>query len=102
LAVQSFIDELASAAGKDPVQFRLDLLSNEPLPIAHAPAAGGEAAAPTAAAGRGGPPQAPAGFDGARMRGVLELVAEKSNWGKETLPKGTGRGVAFHFSHRGY
>jgi len=101
-AVQSFIDELAAAAGKDPVQFRLDLLSNEPLPIAQAPAPGVQAAAPTAAAGRGGPPQAPAGFDGTRMRGVLELVAEKSNWGKETLPKGTGRGVAFHFSHRGY
>jgi isoquinoline 1-oxidoreductase beta subunit len=94
-AVQSFIDELANAAGKDPLQFRLDLLANEqPAPAPAAPPAGAPGG------GRGGPP--PAGFDGKRMRGVLELVAEKSNWGKETLPKGTGRGVAFHFSHRGY
>jgi len=82
-ATQSFIDELAAAAGKDPLQFRLDILTN--TPIAQDP----------------GPAGAPPGFEAARMRGVLELVREKSGWGK-TLPKGTGMGVAFHWSHRGY
>ena len=82
-ATQSFIDELAAAAGKDPLQFRIDILSNTPVTQ------------------EAGPAGAPPGFEAARMRGVLELVRDKSGWGK-TLPKGTGMGVAFHFSHRGY
>jgi len=89
--IQSFIDELAHAAGKDPVQFRLELLdSAQPLPP-------NPPAAPGGRGGFGAP-----GMNPDRMKGVVQLVAEKSNWGKRTLPKGTALGVAFHFSHMGY
>ena len=89
--MQSFIDELAHAAGKDPLQFRLDLLATPQVVAA-------PAAAPPAG-GRGGGGGA---YDATRMRGVLELVREKSGWGKRQLPAGTGMGVAFHYSHRGF
>jgi isoquinoline 1-oxidoreductase beta subunit len=85
--IQSFIDELAHAAGKDPVEFRMAMLNTPPPP----PPAGGP----------GGGFPAP-GMNAERMKGVLKLVAEKSDWGKRKLPKGTGMGVAFHFSHQGY
>ena len=73
---QSFIDELAEAAGVDPLRFRLDLLA----------AAGADAV-----------------LDGPRMARVLEEVAAMSDWAdRGTLPRGTGKGIAFHYSHRGY
>ena len=73
--IQCFIDELALAAGKDPLQFRLELL-----------AAGG----------------AGEGLNAERMRGVLELVAEKSGWATRKRTRGVGMGIAFHYSHRGH
>lgn len=77
---QSFLDEVAHAAGQDPVQFRLDLMNR--------------------------PRQLPAGinndgFDGERMRGVVRLAAEMAGWGR-ALPKGRGLGIACYYSHRGY
>ncbi|MGD8816148.1 MAG: molybdopterin-dependent oxidoreductase [Acidobacteriota bacterium] len=75
--MQSFIDELAHAANKDPLQVRLDMLDR-------AVASGADTQ-----------------LNAARMRAVVAAVGERSGWG-EPLPQGTGKGVAFHFSHRGY
>ena len=72
---QSFIDELAHAAGKDPVQFRLDLLARR--------RAGPEscrrrraAVVPGGGGGGGG------SLDTGRMAAVVKLAAEKSGWGR--------------------
>jgi len=78
----SFIDELAHAAGRDPLAFRLDLLGMREL---------------VPGTGERGQP-----YHVGRMRRVLQAVGEKSGWASGPLPRGRGRGVAFHFSHRGY
>jgi isoquinoline 1-oxidoreductase beta subunit len=84
--MQSFIDELAHAAKKDPIQFRLDLLSVPVISL------------PPPADGR----PAPTPLNADRMKGVLQLARDKSAWGKTAMAKGRGMGVGCHFSHRGY
>jgi isoquinoline 1-oxidoreductase beta subunit len=78
----SFIDELAHAAGRDPLEFRLEILGEKGF---------------IPGTGEQGVP-----YDVNRMKHVLQHVAEKAEWGKKTLPRGQGQGIAFHFSHRGY
>lgn len=92
--IQSFLDELANAAGQDPVQFRLDLLKHR-LP----PKSG---AAPTTAPRRGPGGQQVLGFSASRAASAIQLAAEKSGWGKRELPKGTELGFAFHVCMGGY
>jgi isoquinoline 1-oxidoreductase subunit beta len=78
-AVECFIDELAAAAGKDPVQFRHSLLPKPPS----------------------WKPRSDDDPDPARLRGVMELAATKSGWSKP-LPKGKGRGIASYSSFGSY
>ncbi|WP_421936565.1 molybdopterin cofactor-binding domain-containing protein [Phenylobacterium sp.] len=77
---QSFIDEMAHAAGTDPLAFQIKLLGDQ------------------AVVG-----QPPAAFGAGRMRGVLKAAGEMSGWDKRgKLPKGEGMGVACYYSHQGY
>jgi isoquinoline 1-oxidoreductase subunit beta len=82
---QSFLDELAHAAGQDPIEFRLALLSN-----------------PMITNNKPGPVPNGFPFVAERMRGVVEKVRDISGWGKAKLPAGRAMGTAFQFSHRGY
>jgi len=77
--VESFIDELAAAAGQDPAQFRRSLLVKPP----------------------NWKPKFEYDPDPARLLGVLNLVAEKSGWANP-LPKGKGRGIACYHSFGSY
>ncbi|MEN9636562.1 MAG: hypothetical protein RL077_4966 [Verrucomicrobiota bacterium] len=88
--MHSFIDELAHAGGRDPLALRLELLGDKD----EMPAGGGGTGA---AKGKSG-----GGYSVLRMRNVLKFAAEKAGWGKKKFPKGSGAGIAFHFSHRGY
>lgn len=78
-AEQSFLDELAEAIGKDPIDFRIELLKK----------------AKSSPVGKNND------YDADRYIGVLELVKEKSNWNKENNKK-LRRGVAAYFCHNSY
>lgn len=89
---QSFLDEVAHAAGRDPLEFQLDLLSN-----AKAPWKSGEGDAVGDHEPTGQSVLIPD-----RFKGVLELVAEKSGWAKRVKEPGRGMGIAAWFCHLGY
>jgi isoquinoline 1-oxidoreductase beta subunit len=78
-AEQSFLDELAEAMGKDPIDFRLELLQR----------------------GKENPVGKNNEYDADRYAGVLKLVRDKSGWNKPENKK-YNRGVAAYFCHNSY
>ena len=72
---QSFFDEVALATGRDPLKFRLDLLSRSY----------GETQ-----------------IDRQRASDTLKLAAAKAGWGTRELDANRGLGIAFHYDHGGY
>jgi isoquinoline 1-oxidoreductase beta subunit len=77
-AEQSFLDEVAEAAGKDPIDFRLELFDRA---IAD-------------------PVGEDNDYDAGRYAGVLKLVKEKAGWGQEQ--PGVHRGISAYFCHDSY
>jgi len=78
-AEQSFLDEVAEAMGKDPIDFRLELLKRA----------------------KENPVGKNNDYDADRYAGVLQLVREKSGWNKPENKK-FSRGVAAYFCHNSY
>lgn len=78
-AVQSFVDELAYNAGRDPLEYLLDLLGPPRILNLNIPHYSAEPGYP---------------LDIGRLRRVAEMAAEKAGWGKRKLGKGWGLGIA--------
>jgi isoquinoline 1-oxidoreductase subunit beta len=81
--VESFVDELAAAAGADPLAFRLRLI-------------GDDRTIPDFSNPKEGKPLVTS-----RLKGVLTLAAQKAPWGKP-LPKGHAQGIATYYSFESY
>jgi len=77
-AEQAFLDEVAELAGKDPIDFRLELFERA---IKNPVGEKNE-------------------YEAERYAGVLKLVKEKANWGE--AKQGVHRGVAAYFCHSTY
>ncbi|MBV9268018.1 MAG: xanthine dehydrogenase family protein molybdopterin-binding subunit [Acidobacteriaceae bacterium] len=79
--MEGYLDELAHAAGVDPLEFRLSKLDGrlvkDPISKDNRP------------------------LDTARLKAVLQLAARKSDWGTP-MGKGEGRGIACHYSFNSY
>jgi isoquinoline 1-oxidoreductase subunit beta len=91
--IQSFTDELANAAGKDPVEYALQLLGpNRIIPKSELPKDYTNY----------GHDYAEYPIDTARFKRVVEIAAEKSGWGKKKQGNGAGMGIAFHRSFLTY
>jgi isoquinoline 1-oxidoreductase beta subunit len=77
--INSFVDELAFAAKKDPLQFHIDLLGKDRI-----------------ITGKSDYP-----FNSKRFKHVLQNSAKMANWGRK-LPEGHGLGIAIHYSFYSY
>jgi isoquinoline 1-oxidoreductase subunit beta len=80
-ASQSFLDEVAWAAGTDLPTLMLTLFGT-PREV--------------------GAPENRPSLDTGRARGVIEKVAQISSWTRKPTQPGRAKGFAFYFSHRGY
>ncbi len=92
-AAQCFADEMAHAAGRDPLEFQLDLLG--PGKIIDFKALG-------LAYQNYGASYDTLPYDTRRLRRVLEVAAEKAGWGKRKPGNGWGMGLAAHRSFNCY
>lgn len=81
--VQSFLHEMSAAAGRDHVEFLLEVINSRPE-VAVTPASPRPSLVP------------------ARATAVVRAAAERSGWGKRALAPGHGLGLAFHYSHGGH
>jgi isoquinoline 1-oxidoreductase subunit beta len=88
-AIQSFVTELAHATGRDPKDMLLELVG----PARHVQ--------PPKEYTNSGDPLETFPIDTARLRRVVELVADKAEWGKK-LPPRHGQGIAVHRSFVSY
>jgi isoquinoline 1-oxidoreductase beta subunit len=90
-AVQSFVGELAAAAGRDHREFLLELIGPARL------------IDPTTQGDSWNHGESPKVYpvDTGRLRRVIETVSREAGWGR-TLPKGSGLGLAAHYSFVSY
>ncbi|WP_207460916.1 xanthine dehydrogenase family protein molybdopterin-binding subunit [Azospirillum sp. SYSU D00513] len=90
-AIQSFVAELAHAAGRDPKDYLLELIGQpqrmDPTELGDVWNYGEN------------PDRYP--IDTGRLRGVVEAAAKGIGWGRQ-LPKGSGLGIAAHYSFVSY